>query len=544
MVEFRIHHSARVARTELTRHQREFDGRWFGRRVRSGLLLCVGVLLGAFAYRLGRDLATGQTALPAGLWTAVTALFVWMVWRSSSLTHARFERLNADLLLTTVPARTVTSGLLLFGYARLITVLALPALGIAVGTALGLRSPMVALTVVAAVASLTALAVAVGTAGRLAAHLVGLRIVRLGFYKDLFTVFGWTILLVVFIIFQDTLATVVPAIAVSELRPAAWVIDLALSGASHQAGVAVRRGLSALGVVLLSVPLLAGVTTVLARRIWEADPASSTEDRGSHSLVDDWWLERFLGERVSRPVRTVARGRLLVERRVPRGVLNTGYVLVFAALVLFPAVAIVGGANTMLLLVAFSLGLAGGVAFGTDPIGVKYRVLPALLTTVGGRQFVDGLVLAALVAGVPVVTVVVLPLGVVGPVGVVEAVLMVLVGVAVCACSAAVCVAVGMGVDRTEFVPIPFFFTDVPVYAEIGSAPFLRLGGIFVVVLIAALPGFLGNIPSVYGGASALGVPAVAVRTGSLCLTVLVAVGLSVFARRIAVRRYREYRIR
>lgn len=544
-----IYHGVRIARTEWTRHHREFDGPWLGWRVLSLLLLAIAVVLGTVAHSVGRDLASGQTTTLGGLRIAASVAFVLLVWRSATVTRTQFERLNPDFLLTTVPARTAALGLLVIVYARLSAWLAIPTVGVALGTALGTRSPLVALTIVTAIAGMAALAVALGVAGGLTAQFVGVRMVRGNGYRDLLVVFGWAPLIAGAIVLQHYAESLAHLFGWLEIQPVAWFVDLALLGADDQWGIVgavetsieLGRGLGALGGVVLSVPLLAGVTTVLTRRIWETEPASSTGPHGSHSLVGAGWLERLLGERVPRPVLTIARKRLLAERRVRRGILTTAYVFVFVALVVFPVVGLAGA--PVLVLIVFTLGLAAGVAFAGDPIASNYRTVPMLFTTIDGREFVGGHVLAALIVGVPVVTVVVLPLGLMSPASGVETVVLVLVGVALCACTASVAAAVGMGVEYSVLVPVPFFFTDVPVYGEVGTGSFLRLAKLFAAGSLVTLPAFLGNVPSVYEAVAGLGIPAVAVRSGFLFLTILLATLVAKIAYRIAAQRYHDYQL-
>ncbi|ELY39276.1 hypothetical protein C496_15502 [Natronorubrum tibetense GA33] len=540
-----LQQSLAIARAERRRYRREFGRQGIGPGIVRGVLLIVTVVSGMLAYSAGRDLASERAMPLEALWILVVVVFGWLVWRSATLTHMRFERLAPDMLLTTVPTRAAATGVLLFVYARVVAVIALPTVGVGVGAAFGLRSPAVAVTIVAATVGVTALAVAVGVAARLAVYLVGTRLTRGGLYRDLLVVFGWVPLLAGWLLLQEASLSVAPLRSALESQPLAWFVDLALLGAGDLPAIETHRGLGALGLVVLAVPPAVAVTVAVARRIWESEPASSSGSHGSRTLTADGWLDRLLGDYVSRPVRTIARERWLMERRVPRGLLSTGYVLLFAALVLLPTFSIAGGPNGLLLFLTISLGLAAGIAFGTDPFGIEYRSLPMLLTTVGGRQFVGGYLLAALSVGVVVVTAVVFPLGLVAPVGIAETILLVLVGIAICAATASVGVAIGTGVERNEFVPAPFFFTDVPVYTEMGLVPFLRLGGgVFAIVSIVGLPAFLGNSPPVYERLAVLGLSTGAVRLGALFATILVAAGVSKAASRIAIERYRRYRIR
>jgi len=146
-----------------------------------------------------------------------------------------------------------------------------------------------------------------------------------------------------------------------------------------------------------------------------------------------------------------------MERRVPRGVLSTGYVLVVMGLVGFPAVLFVGETITLLVLFAVTVGLVAGIAFGSDPIGTEYRTLPMILTSASSRQFVNGGLLAAATVGIPLVAVIIVPLGIIGPMGLAQTILTTFIGWAVCVCTAAVALAVGLDVEHDEFVPLPFF---------------------------------------------------------------------------------------
>lgn len=219
-----------------------------------------------------------------------------------------------------------------------------------------------------------------------------------------------------------------------------------------------------------------------------------------------------------------------------------GYVLLFVGVVVFPAFGLIGAPG--LLLVTFGLGLVAGFAFGTDPIGVEYRGLPMVLTAISGRQFVRGILVAALGVGIPLITVVILPLGLLSPASHLETIALVCFGIAICACTASVAVAAGMDVERSRLVPVPFFFTDVPVYAEIGSAAFRRMGRTFGILSLVALPAVFGNTVVVYEGIATAGVPVLAVRLSALLVSILVAGWVSRAACRIAMRRFRTYRLR
>jgi hypothetical protein len=504
-------------------------------------LVAGAVGLGWLTHQLGRELASGQPLPYDWLGLLVSIGFAWMVWRSSQYAHARFEQLCPELLLTTVRSRTAALGLLGFVYIRLVVTLAMPMVGVTVGLAVGAQSPAVAVTTVAAAAVMTPLAAATGTTSRFLAHLVARRVTRAHTYRDLLVVFGWIPLMIGAIVLQDASLPVASLSAVFGSLPLAWFVDLAFVGWADSPFVSPQHALAIMGIAVGSVPVLAAGTAVLLRRLWETTP-TSTGTSGSHSLVGDGWMDRLLGDHVSRPVRTVTRERWLMERRTPRGLLSTGYVLLCFGVLGLPLL-LFGGPNGTLLTIAVALGMAVGIAFASDPIGTEYRTLPMLFTTVSGRQFVGGLFLSPLLVGGPLVSAITIPLGVVSVVEPTWTLLITLVGIASCGCTAAVALAVGLRVDPEELVPTASFFTEIPVYAVQGIDGFVRLGSIFAVVSLPVAPAFLGNAPPVYEPIVALGAPASVVQGGSLVLALLLVIAVTHTAFERAVTRFQEYRL-
>jgi|GEM_PF-5125736 len=538
-----IRRATKITRAEWTRHRREFGTPLTGQPVLLVALLGIASGLGWLGYSLGRDITAGQPFPDDLLGLAVSGAFLWMVWRSSKYTHVRFERLNPDLLLTTVPARTASLGLLGFVYTRLLATLAVPTFGIVVGTAVGLRSPTVVLTLTLAIACMAVFAATLGTTSRLAARLVALRLVRARYYRDLLVVFGWIPLVIGAMLLQELSLSVAPLTGLFGASPLAWFVDVAFVGILDDSVGSTRHTLGAFALLGTAIPVFAAATTTLARRVWERDSASSTGAGGSHSLLKTGVVERVVGERVPRATYTVARERWLIERRVPRGLLSTGYALLFMGAVGFPLVALAGGKTVLLVYFAVTLGLVTGVAFGSDPIGTEYRALPMLFTSVTGRQFVGGLLLAATVVGVPLVALAIVPLGIVGSVGVARTFLTVFLGSAICACTASVATMVGLGVERVEYAPVPFFFTDTPIYGELGATAFLRHGLVLALAALASVPAFVGTARPVSERIAALGVSTAGIQLGSLLLALVLTVATTRTAARIAVRRFRDYQL-
>ena len=89
----------------------------------------------------------------------------------------------------------------------------------------------------------------------------------------------------------------------------------------------------------------------------------------------------------------------------------------------------------------------------------------------------------------------------------------------------------------------PVFFTDAPVYGELGATAFLRHGLVLAIGVLTSLPAFVGTAPSVSERIAALGVPTAVIQAGSLFLALLLAVAITRTAARIAVQRFRDYQL-
>ncbi|ELY53271.1 hypothetical protein [Natronolimnohabitans innermongolicus] len=541
----------RIARTERRRHRRAVDDSRSLRYLRHGSRLAVAFALAIGAYALGRELAagTGTGSIPRGELALVAAVVVVATaWRSGRTFHTRFERIRPEFLLTTVSERTAAFGLLAFVAVRVAASLAAPTIGAAVGLAIGLRSPAVAFTATLAVGALAAVAIVGGCALRLGAHLAARRLARGRgrTLRDLLVALGWLPLLGGWLFLRTTSYSMAPVFAALESGPLSWPVDLALLGAtggSVRAATEPTHALAALAVLSFAVVPFVSATVALAGRSWVRDgetTRSSVVD-DSRTLTDEPRLERLFGGRVSRPVRAVARKCWLAERRVHRGLLVAAYAFAFGALILLPIFGILG-APLFLWFVA-TLGLALGIAVGGQPVETEYQGLPMLLTTIDGRTYVHGTLLAGLLVGAPIVAAVVVPVGVLAPPTLAETAALAVAGVAICGCTAAVGLAVELTVDRAELGPVPSFFTDITVYAETGSSPFRRLGTIFAIASCTLLPAVVGNVPFVYDAGLLIGLSSEAVRVGSLLTTALAALVVSSVASRLAIGRYDEYRL-
>jgi hypothetical protein len=137
-----LRHSMRIARTERTRSQRQLGRSSALRAIIAIVLVCLSVSSGIVAYTFGSALSRGQATLPLDAMQGAAAvefllLLIGFVQRTSRL----IERLDTTHLLTTVSVREVVLGVVLAVSGREAIQLSLPAISVAIGFAVGTRSP-------------------------------------------------------------------------------------------------------------------------------------------------------------------------------------------------------------------------------------------------------------------------------------------------------------------------------------------------------------------------------------------------------------------
>ncbi|NUB89964.1 hypothetical protein HT576_02815 [Haloterrigena sp. SYSU A121-1] len=537
--------SVRIAWIEVTCARRK-RGRPRSLRLVLGIaLIALSIVSGIGAYGLGaavsRDLfafplETVRTGATVGLLSAIVVF--------AQATSRQLERAETDLLLTTVTTREFVVGIALAVYSRVALPWLLPVCSGAVGFAAGVRSPSTAVAIAVAVGGGVTLAAVIGTVVVFAWSLVPARVtavLRQG------SVLRYALIGVIWLI-GSVVVIVLPLDQVTELArraPSAWLVDLGLIAVPEIDTVS-RRGLGALVVLAVGIPGGVIAAVAIADRVLgeEADAAELTA--GSRSLVGDGLSRRLFGRYVSRPALTVARKRWVQEWRVS---------VAFFGMICFPLFGLTGitlYTSTVrdvpplaLVSIAFVCATGVGQGFGSEVLGAEYPVLPMTLTSVSGREFVRGTILAGVAAGAPPTALLTLGAGLVGSIGVLEAVLITAASVAWCCCSVAVATALGMDVRYRDIYPMPYPFTSAMIYGEIGRASFIRLGLIGVALAAVCLPAAVASVPLVTETVTAvLGVPAPLVRSAAVLLTIGIALAVSRAAIDRAVETYAEYTIR
>lgn len=496
------------------------------------MMLGFGAMLGLAGYLAGPELLGDGDALEfayafvnGGILTV--AFFVGM--RVLSV-RGRIDEEAA--LLTVRPHAEVFQALVLAESARVLVFLApLVTPGI-VGFGLGLGSA----TVVVGSVAICVLAVLLGTAlgyclGLVAKNLLA-RSRLLATYRTalggLFTVgiFGANVWFVGdferYWILADLLA----------VSPTGWIADLAFVGTLESADV-VAGTTGMVATVLGLVGLVIGGTE-LADRLWFVDPVQPEEASGGTSGLPDPLTVLPVG----RPTAHVALKSWKRARRAP-------VTLQFAVLPLF---SLVGTVPVVLRsgtvpawappALAVAVAWSTGALFTLNPIGGEGSVLPAVLCSgTEGRQFVGGLVLAALVPGVPATVALVVASALVAglPTGSTIGWSAVAVLLAVSAPPIAAVVgsafpkseATSIGRGREAVVPSPWAYFGYSMLLGVVALPALVLGA-------TPLPGVL---------AAVLEVSALAVRLVAIGTTTLLAVAAGSVGYWLAVRWFDRYHI-
>lgn len=507
-------------------------------------LIVFSIGSGTGAYLIGQLVVRGDLTLPVStIQTAAVVGFLTLLWMAIQRTSSVNERLNTDHLLTTVSAPEAALGLLVTIYRRVAVPVFLPGFAIAVGIVLGTQTPVTALTISVAVVGFVTLAALLGIVLSLATKLATSRSPRLRRYKNYIYILAFILGLHIWIIIVQNPVSDQAAIEWLRAIPIAWFVDLALIGLTD-IPVGHARGLGALGVTVIGLPVLTGATIVLAERVWTANRVGESAIHRSRSLVGAGLAERVFAGWVSRPVLTVARKRWLQERRVPIGLLFQGYMLVLLTPLVFlpifaagevPGVALVG--------LAFLSAIGTALAFGVELLGTEYSSLPMTLTTVSGRHFIRGTVFAGVTITGPLTMLAILLLGLGSPLSGVELLVMGLVGIALIICSITVSATLGLDASYYAFRPVAIPFTGITAYTESGSI--FKWGKVFAVVGLVCLPAYVVYGAAFVGGsvATALSASMPVVRIGALIFTGLLAVAIAVLAYQRAVTRFNEYRL-
>lgn len=474
-------------------------------------------------YVTGSSAGTIDPALSEATAAAAILATIWTAARRTARTVGDTDR---SFLPTTVRPPSAALGLLCAGAGVVLVPFAPVALSLSVGFAIGAERPILLLSFLTALSGATLLAWSVGGAVGFGSVLA---VRRSRYARALARLTSFGSALVVVVLWFGVAQGPVPIAHFVEaltLLPGETFVDLALLGTGG------RTTGAALAAAIVVVGVAASGVTVrrLGPAALVATPAQPTTEAASGSTLASGAFDAI----VSRPVGTVARKRWRQERRVPRGVLTSGYLLVALPGVFLPALAAGTVPGVSLVALVFLVAAGTGIAFGLESLGSEYPALDMTMTTVEGRQFVHGTVLAGVAIGVPVAVVGVLSLGAVSTANPVEVGLLALLAVTLSVCSVSIGTALSLRIPYYDFSLLPLPVVGTTVYGERGLSSFLRLGILLVGTATACLPVFvLYPTPIATPIASATGTAVTVVQS----LSLLAAIGTSAFGAVLVTRR-------
>ncbi len=369
------------------------------------LLVFVGgpTLGGSYvAYTLGGQIGDLPASIPVLAFARGGLAVAWLMLAAIVTTRAvgKTGRIDHEAgMLTTVPARDVVGGLVLAEFARIGSVAALPVLSISAAWSLALGTPTAFVTIILALLGVFTTAILTG-------HIVGL-LLKLAFarsellakYKSVLAVAGFAVYMAA--VMSNALGRVMGSLGtVLQDAPTGWLGDVFMLGIPGVSASLVRVA-GAVTFVGITVPLLVSLDVRTATRLWYGDQVQVENKRYEASESSAEFLARF----VSRPTRTVTANVWRRTKRAPLRLLYVVYPLFFVTAPLQEAVQ-TGVVSKYL---SVSIALYGAWAIGAsalNPLGDEGAMLPVTVTsTIRGKQFVRGHVLAVSLVGLPLMIV-------------------------------------------------------------------------------------------------------------------------------------------
>ena len=576
-------HATLIARTELRRKRRALAGRSRWQLVivaLSALFFLLPVAAVTFgAYVLGEGLHTGAIDLPLSLLrggVGGVVLFVAFIAGSRTVqTSGTLDR--AAGVLTAVAHRDAVAGLLLTELGLFLAVGTLPTLAIAVAFAVGANAPMSAVPVVVAALGIILLGVVLGYSLGLVVKIAFARSPILAKHKS---AIGALVFIAYFgVAFTGSFnSAFAPVLGVLERSPVGWFVDLTLVN-SPGVAVDIVRAAGAVCTVVAGVPLLVGVSVLLAERLWFSESVqpsverdegasfasttgpSSPETNAKATLGTRSTLStRLFGELVSQPVLRIAQKNWRRARRAPLKLWYAAYPLLLVGFQIGPIFDTGRVPGWLVLFIAICGAWATGAAFGLNPFGDEGAVLPLTLTSsVSGRQYLAGTVLSGVAAGVPVTIVATAGLGVLSPLSPPEIAGVAALGVVLCVGASVLAAGVGslypnfeetnITRNRTAVRPSIMAFLvytmglfGVGLPGVVAQNPdLLRALAVLGMVLLSGFPDVIASGPSALDSLADLIEATPAATVIGIGITGVIATGVAVLASRRLVHTFNDY---
>jgi len=522
-------HARRVGTTELRRRWRSTRGNTV--QLAALALTALFYLVFAAAATFGGFVA-GQALEAGDVETPLTfarygaaAVLVFPVFIVAFRTLARLGSVEAlDGLLTTIPHEDLAAGLLAAEAAWLLGIGG-PLLLLAVGAlAVGAGSVALAASTLAAALALLAMGVVSGFAVGFAVRAL---IARSEFVARHKTALGAAVFVAYMglVVTERLDAVVQPILEAVRVSPVGWFGDLALLPLGL--GTAPVLAVAALAATPLVVAGCFAASAWLAGRYWYGDHASGPtgETRSSG----------FGTGRVGRAVRGLPRPTARVATKSWLRALRAPIKLVYVVYPLFVVVGPISQAiqagevpHTLPPLLALYGAWATGAAFTLNPIGDEGAVLPVTLTTpVSGRSYVNGLLVAGAGLGGPVTGILTLGTALASSLPVATAVALGVAGAGLPVCAAALAAGIGSA--------FPKFETSSITRSREAVLPSMYAFAAFSLALMVAwIPAAVGAFAAEPLGES-VGVAPAVVAVGGAALTLAVAGAGGWFSYRYAV---------
>jgi ABC-2 type transport system permease protein len=498
MVETRwFRHSLRIGVVEYQRTVRKF---WMSKGrliILCGPVVFISLALFGLSLIFVDELRSlsGSISLPAS--TRGTIGMFWLFYTfliGQKVITERSHIACEELLLTTVSARTVASGLVVAEILRITSLVALPTVIVTGMVVYAFYTPVSILLLPIAVGLFVLSSIIVGYAG---GFIGALLLVRSRFVARYKTVIG-TVLAIVFfggysaLLYAPVLDLDI-GMEVLAWIPVSWFVDLAVVGAPIT-----QSWVNVAGVLITTLVILIGggyAIVWLTTALWFDDPVRVDDGETtpptpgpSRDALTSALRPLRLPSGLDTPVRRVAQTTLIRTWRNPSKLSFVMLPVFMAGGSLINVVRLGLASEIAPVIAVIAIPWIAGAAFGLNPLGDERRVLPTTLTTsLTGKQFVHGITIPGRLIGLPAVIVLTVGTTVVSPYSILERVGLLAIGVVLLFTSVQLAPLVGMWFPRFSAVTVRQSREVVPpsiTAMSIHSLVTVGLGSIAVASLL------------------------------------------------------------
>ena len=392
---------------------------------------------------------------------SVAIQWLFAVFISAQRAGSRHHSIDqASLMLLTVPVRAIAVGLLSAECFRALAYFAVPVVLLGGAFVVSTGSPLMALSLVAAVLLFIATALVVGFALGLLAKLLVARYRAVAENKAVFSFLAVVVFVGGYVGLQNFGGKGVTALL--GWLPFSWVVDLAVIGSPFSGSLPRAVTILVGGLAWTAGGLL--VTERLGAALWFGDTVedavAAEQARVDTGTADDPLaaaVRPFPLPTIDQPAHRIAQRSVVVARRNPQRlsflvlpVVLLGVTLVNVAqagvgslLALLPPMAVV------------ALPWLAGAVFGLNPLGDERAALPATLTSLpSGRDYAVGLALPGLTLGLPMAVLATVVTGLAGPYTPLEVATLAVIALVLTLAAVVIAPALGMAFPRYDPVRV------------------------------------------------------------------------------------------